>query len=342
MDNLRKALYLYFTPKIGCKRASSIVRKGEWEKINFNDPSISQLVEEEIRKVKKFNISTVTILDEEYPPLLKEIPDPPVILYYKGNLDLDIPVGVVGTRNPTRYGISACQHLVKDLVNYNCEIISGFAYGIDLAAHEETLKQRGKTVAVLACGLDIKYPSSHAHLRSEIVKNGGCVLSEYPLGTLASPYHFPARNRIISGLSMGVLVVEGKRESGSLITAKCALEQGRTVYTVPGSIFEESFEGNHTLIREGGILVRSAEDILLDCAPSFLNFSKQHTPSKKGVETRYSEEENLILNFLSAEGASTDLLISKTGLGVPRILSLLTQLSIKGAVEERGGLYHKA
>lgn len=349
-ENLKKILCLKFSPGIGNVRGRKIL-EGREKNPDFS-PAVMEKSEKEMEKITKKGISVVTLLDENYPPLLKEIYDPPLLLYYQGNLQTDFPLGVVGTRHPSRYGKAACEILARDLAEAGAEIISGFAYGIDATAHRVALKQKGRTLAVLACGLDVNYPASHYQMKREIVERGGCILSELPLGERSSAYNFPSRNRIISGLSLGVLVVEAKIESGSLITARAALEQGRTVYTIPGSIFEESFLGNHTLIREGAVLVRSARDILEDLRV----YRKKSPPEKKSYkpelflpseekkiaepESSLSEEESIIWDSLE-NGTSLELLLSRTGLGTPRVLSLLTQLSLKGKVREEGGVYYR-
>lgn len=354
-ENIKKALFLKFSNGIGNVSAKQIILNNHWDKVNFNDPEIINKVENELNNIENQKINVITLLDTLYPPLLKEIHDPPLLLYYEGNLEAKQPIAVVGTRHPSPYGEKSCRDIVKGLCKYGVEIISGFAYGIDGIAHKTTLENQSKTIAVLACGLDIAYPYAHVKLKNEIIASGGAVISEYPMGTKPQPYHFPIRNRIISGLAQGTIVIEAKIESGALITAKYAGEQGRSVYTIPGSIFQESFYGNHTLIREGGILIRKAEDVLEDLQTfsekklikKTIKLNKEEmqetvrTHADDSLFAYLNEEEKLIMECFS-EKTTLDYLLAKTGFSPSKILSLLTQLNIKGLLEEKGGIYYKS
>jgi DNA processing protein len=208
-------------------------------------------------------ISFVCFWEEAFPPLLRNIPDPPLALFYRGDVSLlkQPAIGVVGARKPTAYGRAACRHLVKQLAQTGMVIVSGLAYGIDAEAHRAALDAGAPTVGVMGCGIDQVYPVFHRRLYAEI-GSSGLLLSEYPPGTPAKPGLFPERNRIISGLSLGVLVVEAAERSGSLITADCALEQGREVFAVPGPIFSEVSAGPHNLLKQGAKLVTNAADVL--------------------------------------------------------------------------------
>ncbi|HCL56697.1 MAG TPA: DNA-protecting protein DprA [Spirochaetia bacterium] len=340
-ENLRKALYLKFYPRIGNRKTKEIIEKSLWDTVDLNQKEAKEKTDAELEKISRLKVSTVTLFDENYPSLLKEIYDPPIVLYYYGSLETALPLGVVGTRKPSRYGVKAVRKLVGDLVCQGVEIVSGLAYGIDTEAHYETLENKGKTLAVMGSGIDITYPSSNQRLRDLILQEGGAVVSEFPIGTKPAPFTFPMRNRIISGLSLGVLVGEAGENSGAIITAKNANDQGRQVFAIPGMIETESFTGNHALIRQGAALVRNAGDILDEI--SFYRQNKLET--KETVKSQpknliLSEEENLVLSLLK-EPVSIDELIQTTGMSVPKILSLLTQLSLKDAVEERGGVYNK-
>lgn len=209
------------------------------------------------------NIATITIYDEQYPPLLKEIAQPPWILYGKGSVSLllENSIGIVGTRKPTPYGRRATQYLTERLVEAGWCVVSGMANGIDGLAHQASLKVGGKTIAVLGTGVDVVYPKNHRPLYEEMVQKG-VVISEMPPGTKPHPGLFPQRNRIISGLSLGIVVVEAAQRSGSLITADYAMEQGREVFAVPGSIFSEQSQGTLHLIQQGAKCVQHEKDIL--------------------------------------------------------------------------------
>ena len=234
---------------------------------------LSYLEKLDIRRVmasyKEKNIRWVPILSSEYPEQLKHIFIPPVVLFYKGDITLlkkYTLLGVVGSRDYTNYGKKVVDVVLSDLLkqtNREIGIISGLAKGIDTEAHLTTIKQSGHTIGVVGTGLDIFYPSKNKMLQ-EIMGRDHLVISEYPIGSQPLKHHFPERNRIIAGLSRGVLVIESKKSSGSLITAYNALEESRDVFVVPGSIFEPHREGNHKLIQLGAILVQTSEDILAE------------------------------------------------------------------------------
>jgi len=218
--------------------------------------------------MQKEHIGALTIDDARYPKLLKEISDPPFFLYVKGKrtdapIDMDKTIAIVGTRKATAYGISMTKQFVRDLVRVGFTIISGMAYGIDAVAHETAIACGGKTIAVLGCGVDICAPYSNAHIYRKLSYEGcGAVVSEMPLGLRPEKGLFVARNRIISGLSLGVVVIEGEKDSGTLITARNAGEQGRDVFAVPGPVTSSTSRGPASLLKNGAILVESAHDIL--------------------------------------------------------------------------------
>ena len=215
--------------------------------------------------LERSGLALVTPADDAYPRLLTEIADPPFVLFAAGSLErLKSPaVGVVGSRAASRYGREVAGRLARDLANAGVTVVSGFARGIDTAAHEAAMTAGGGTVAVLGCGIDVDYPRENVDLKRAMVSGGHLVLSEYAPGEPPSPENFPIRNRIIAGLSAGVVVVEASRRSGSLITARLAADFGRDVFAVPGSVFSETSLGAHELLRDGAILCRGAEDVLL-------------------------------------------------------------------------------
>jgi DNA processing protein len=219
--------------------------------------------EEEVAKAKRLEARILTPVDEEFPRQLLEIYDPPLCLYVRGNASiLSQPgVAVVGTRHPTPYGVGMAERLSCDLSARGIIIISGLARGVDTASHRGTVNAKGKTVAVLGTGADVIYPRENAKLVDQILSLGGAVISEFPLGTAATPQNFPIRNRLISGLSIGVLVLEAGEYSGTRITARCALEQSREVYAVPGNVTNKLSWGPNTLIKQGAKLVATWEDV---------------------------------------------------------------------------------
>jgi DNA processing protein len=247
----------------------------------------------------KAGVEFVCLFDEEYPAALREIPDAPLLLFYRGELGLlkRPAIGVVGSRKPTPYGRAACAHLVKQLSEAGFVIVSGLAYGIDAEAHRSCLRAGGRTVGVLGCGIDQIYPPSNRKLFEEI-GNSGLLLSEHPPGAPPLPGLFPERNRIISGLSLGVLVVEAAARSGSLITADCALEQGREVFAVPGPIFSEVSVGPHNLIKQGAKLVTNSSDMIEEFAHLLPAGSSVAPPSPN---TPCDPEEQTLFALISHE-----------------------------------------
>ena len=231
-------------------------------------PDIRRRIDHQVEVVGRLKIQTVTLFDRLYPTRLRAIPDPPPLLYLSGELSPqdEVAVAIVGGRRATPSGRLVTEEIAKDLAVCGMTIVSGLARGIDAAAHRGALSGKGRTIAVLGCGIDRTYPSEHHALRRSI-ESHGAVISELPIGAAPQGHHFPRRNRIISGLSLGVLVSEAATDSGSLITAKLALEQGREVFAVPGSIKEEACRGSNRLIREGAKLIEGAQDILDEILP---------------------------------------------------------------------------
>jgi len=289
----------------------------------------------EFEKLKKQDISFVTILDEGYPKLLKEVFSPPVVLYYKGDISiLDKPtLAVVGSRKFTVYGKNATEKIVSGLAQAKIVIVSGMALGIDTFAHETALYEKGETVAVLGCGLDKPYPVTNTNLFNKIIKSGGLVMSEYMPGKPPLSQHFPARNRIVSGISKGVLIVEGNIKSGALITARDALEQNRDVFAVPGPIFGESSSGTNQLLKMGANPVTGAEDIL--------EYYGHKTENKRNVQWKpANDNESAIFGVLKNEEFHIDEIIQKSGLDGQTVNSTLTLMEIKGKVKNLGGMIY--
>ncbi len=222
-----------------------------------------ELAQQEIAKVAGCGAKIIALDDPAYPGRLKEIYDPPVVLFVRGSVEvLSAPgIAMVGTRHPTPYGLGMAERLSKDLAARGLVIISGMARGVDTASHRGAISVAGKTVAVFGTGIDVMYPKENSRLAEQILTLGGALISEFPVGTFAAPQNFPIRNRIISGMSAGVLVVEAAEYSGTRITARCALEQDRDVYAVPGNVTNKGSWGPNTLIKQGAKLVATWEDV---------------------------------------------------------------------------------
>ncbi|MGC2198391.1 MAG: DNA-processing protein DprA [Terriglobales bacterium] len=222
-----------------------------------------ELAQEEAAKARSAGVKILSLDDPAYPSRLKEIYDPPLVLYVRGDVEiLSQPgIAVVGTRHPTPYGAGMAERLTIDLAARGLIILSGMARGIDTAAHRGALAAKGRTVAVFGTGADVPYPKENTRLSEQILSLGGALISEFPLGTFPAPQNFPIRNRIISGMSMGVLVVEAAEYSGTRITARCALEQNREVFAVPGNVTNKNSWGPNTLIKQGAKLVATWEDV---------------------------------------------------------------------------------
>ena len=279
------------------------------------------------------NIRKITLQDKNYPAILKEIHNPPKELYIKGEIinQDKVAIGVVGTRKYTQYGKQACLDIAGKLARLGITIVSGLAKGIDTWAHQAALEQGGRTIAVLGSGLDKKsfYPSSNYSLSEKICQQGA-MISEYPPGTRGTQFTFPQRNRIISGLSLGVVVIEAPEESGALITAALALEQNREVFAIPGSIYEKNTQGTNQLIKMGAKLVTDVEDILDE-----LNLSHLLTIEKKKIKPKNKEEE-IILSILSAQPIHIDEIIKNSELPASTVNSVLMILELKKAVRNLG------
>ncbi len=266
---IKQLLEIYKTPKIIWKLSKEelIKAKGIGEIIanQILDERYRKDLEQYIKYMEKYHIGMITILDEDYPRKLRNIYDAPVVLYYKGNrklLSCNKVIAIVGCRNCSKYGENISTKFAHELAKEGICIISGMAKGIDSAAHIGALKEKGKTIAVLGSGLDRIYPSENLKLYNEILENRGVIITEYVIGTNANKMNFPARNRIISGLSDGVIVVEAKEKSGTLITVDFALEQGKDIFVIPGNITSNNSVGTNELIKQGARCVTCVEDIL--------------------------------------------------------------------------------
>jgi DNA processing protein len=287
---------------------------------------------------------TLILCDSErYPPLLAEIPAPPVALYLQGDASvlLSVQLAVVGSRSPTVSGRRTARDFAQHLAHAGLTITSGLAVGIDAAAHEGALAAPGRTIAVMGCGLDQIYPAEHRPLARAIVAQGGALLGEFPPGTPPRRENFPRRNRLISGLSLGTLVVEAARYSGSLITARLATAQGREVFAIPGSIHNPLARGCHELIRQGAKLVESSADVLSELK---IPYEKQdltdgsvgHASPAQGPP-ELDKDYEILLDALGFEPASIDALVERTGLASSNLASMLLILELEGRVGLHAG-----
>jgi len=276
--------------------------------------------------------SLVTLADPDYPALLQSIYDPPYLLFYRGKLPAagDLCIAMVGSRQATPYGQHVAAALAGELADEGAWVVSGLARGIDTCSHRGCLGAGGKTAAILGCGLDLYYPRENRGLYDQISASGA-VISEFPLGTPPLPLHFPARNRIISGLSRGVVVVEAALKSGSLITADFALEQGRDVFAVPGPVTSAMSGGTHRLIKQGAKLAESGRDILEEYLP-------QPGQAKGEVDLfSYTREEREVLELIAAGAAHFDYLAVRSGMETGRLAGLLTVWEIQGLIKSLPG-----
>ncbi|NEX19656.1 DNA-protecting protein DprA [Thiorhodococcus mannitoliphagus] len=301
-------------------------------------------IEASLRWAERTDAYVLTLADAAYPPALREIPDPPPLLYVRGDLSLltEPQLAIVGSRNPTPGGREITRELARALAAYGLVITSGMATGIDGIAHEAALEV-GRTVAVLGTGPDLVYPAAHRELAHRIVESGALV-SELPPGQGPLPQNFPRRNRIISGLCLGVLVTEAALKSGSLITARMALEQGREVFAVPGSIRSPLAQGCHSLIRDGAKLIQSPDEILTELAPQLKALIAADAGAAasqiRPLEAALDEGQKALLDAMGFDPVAPDELIARTGLTADRISSMLLLMEIEGHVSSvPGGRY---
>ena len=316
----------------------------------LHDTEILDKAQAEIERLEAFGAQVITLADETYPQMLREIYDPPIALYIQGDLNAALAspaIAVVGSRRCSTYGTNAANFLARELAAHGVTIVSGLARGIDGAAHRGALEAGGKTVGVIGTGLDVIYPKEHKKLAEELIATGA-IVSEFPLGTPPLAQNFPYRNRVISGLCLGVLVVEASEHSGSLITARLASEQGREVFAVPGNITSQTSFGPNYLIKDGAKLVQHWRDVieefpqqikeaLLGVEPS--SKTKDITPIQPAFEeVALSPNEQKLLALLAADVAShIDELLLSSGLSSPELTSALLGLEMKDRIKALPG-----
>lgn len=294
-----------------------------------------EFVNSQLAILESSSFKMITIFDENYPPRLKNIYDPPVVIFHQGEFipEDDDAIAVVGTRTPTSYGKGVAEVLVKGLVEQNLTIVSGFARGIDTSAHKAALKSGGRTIAVLGNGLDRVYPAENRRLRNQILESG-VYFSEFPFGTKPDAVNFPRRNRIISGLSLGVVVIEAGERSGALITAYYALDQNREVFAVPGRIFDAKSAGTNGLIQKGAKLVENVDDILseIEANRKFIT-----VPRQVEIEFKFEGDEKVVYETLSHDPIHIDSISEKINRTSYEVLSILLSLELKGAIRQLAG-----
>jgi len=310
-----------------------------------------ELAQEELAHTAAAGAQVLTLDHAAYPPRLKEIYDPPPILYVRGNVEvLSRPgIAMVGTRHPTPYGTGMAERLATDLAAHGLVIFSGMARGVDTASHRGALAGKGSTVAVFGTGIDVPYPKENTRLSEQILGSGGALISEFPLSTFPAPQNFPIRNRIISGISIGVLVVEAAEYSGTRITARCALEQSRDVFAVPGNVTNKNSWGPNTLIKQGAKLVATWEDIWEELPENVrLSLTPTETVASPGGETaslfandaKLSPHESRILALLKAdESMQIDEIVERLEpeLSSSEIFAALFELELAGKVRQLPG-----
>ena len=360
MDSIRPWLHLKSVPGVGnllCKRLidrfgspQDVLQASAQRLLQVNGMTRRQVaaiqthkpedIEAELTLAAKRDYRFVVLTDPDYPRLLREIPDPPPLLYVYGRLERDSAnLAIVGSRNATGYGVRTTDDLCRSLATRNLTIVSGMARGIDTAAHEGALSAGGKTIAVLGSGLARIYPSENRRLFHRIAENGA-VVSEFPLQAGPEAHHFPIRNRIISGMSLGTVVVEASRNSGSLITARLAAEQNREVFAVPGSVQSFKSAGSHSLIKQGAKLVEHAQDVIEELLP--LGSLDQGTEDKFGNQSSrqlelLSDDEARVYQALDPYPMHIDELARKISMEPGKLLSLLLKLELNGMVQQSPG-----
>lgn len=370
---MREWIALNMTPGVGPRAATKLLERfgsaesvfaatrAELESLRLRPEAVESIMARdlferasaEIERVRSLGADILLLDDGVYPQLLREIFDPPITLYVKGewSLCLEGPcVGVVGSRRASTYGQNAAVMLARDLAERGVTIISGLARGIDAAAHRGALEAGGRTVAVMGTGLDQVYPRDHKKLADEILERGGALVSEFPLETPPAPQNFPYRNRVISGLSLGVLIVEAAENSGSLITARLALEQGREVFAVPGNITSRNSFGTNYLIKGAGAkLVQQWQDIAMELPPEIAARLLPPETKKSGASDTLTKQLELVPSELSVTEQSVwkllsadsplhiDALAEETMLSVPELTSALLALEMRELVRQLPG-----
>ncbi len=295
-----------------------------------------KFAEDQLRFAQKDDIQIVTFWDRSYPEILKKIYDPPIVLFVKGRLEISDGIAIVGTRSPSKTGQWAAEHFSKGFVENDITVVSGMARGIDTWAHRGAVQHNGRTIAVLGSGVDVIYPPENRKLYHQIIEQGA-VISEFPIRTEPKSVHFPRRNRIISGLSLGTVVVEAGQKSGALITAYMALEQGREVFAIPGSIRNLKSRGTHRLIKEGAKLVENVEDVYAEI-PGLKKKGVEKKKQRTDVAELLSTSEMQLWNVLSDEPTHIDQIAEQAKIHTSEALSHLLSMELKNCVRQLSGM----
>lgn len=341
-SRLQNLLQFFGSPEnILSKSAGELKRvEGVGDEIARKISSLSdgKKAKQELEKAEESGIHILTLNEEEYPFLLKQIYDPPIVLYIKGKIlkEEKNSIGIVGSRRPSIQGRLNAEKFALELASRGWAVVSGMARGIDTSAHRGALKAKGRTIAVLGSGIDVVYPPENKGLMKEVEKDG-MVISEFPLGTLPNRENFPRRNRVISGLSLGIIVVEAAEKSGALITASFALEQGREVFAVPGNVNLPTTKGCHQLIKDGAKLVHGIEDILEEFGSVPNSWTQDSKDKEKQDNLPLEKEERKIYELLTKEPVHIDELSNISGVEPQKLSSVLLKLEIRGLLKQLPG-----
>jgi DNA processing protein len=286
----------------------------------------------ELATLEKIGARIITEQDPYYPAAIRPLPDAPPVLFVRGDLipEDKFSIAIVGSRRASEYGLSLSNRFARELCSHGLAVVSGGARGVDTRAHRGALESGGRTIAFLGCGVDVNYPSDNRLLFQQIADQGGAVVSEYPLGTQPEPWRFPDRNRLISGISLGVLVIESPPDSGSLITARTAGEQGRDVFAIPGPIGDGRNSGCHKLIQDGAKLVECVDDILNELGVSGTHSASASPALSPPPPSHLPPEQRQVLEMLTLQPRHMDSLIAESGLTSPQVSGILTLLEMRG------------
>lgn len=333
------ALALFYQGAYGSIK-SAWEKHGDWKKA-WDDVRHGARIdpEQEWRRLQEQDVRLLLAADDAFPPLLREIPVAPFGIYAKGPFHFNQPaIAIVGTRRATTEGRRIAEQLAEELGRHSITIISGLALGIDGAAHRGALAGHGTTIAVLPTGLDRIYPPHHTNLASDIIKANGTLISEYPFNTPSFPLHFLERNRIVSGLASGTVVIEAPLKSGALVTARLAMDQNRDVFVVPGPVSHPNYQGSHRLIQQGASLITCAKDV---CEHLNIPFRAPHDTADYANNPNLSPEERRILQCLADAGAplAIDTITELTTLELHVVNQTVASLTINGMIKETGGGY---
>lgn len=345
-DDSSVSLRLAFPEAVLCASRDELIQNGCSPQLadairRGPDSPACRSIERELKAIEHERVEVLSFLDPTYPARLKMIADLPPLLYITGTLTGQdaLAVAIVGARRATAAGRAMTEELSHDLAGAGMTVVSGLARGVDAAAHRGALAAQGRTIAVLGCGIDRTYPPEHERLRRQIEEQGA-ILSEVPMGAPPHSHHFPRRNRIISGLSLGVIVTEAAIGSGSLITARLAAEQGREVFAVPGFVKEDTSRGTNALLKEGAALIERAQDVIDVILPQLepgLRLRLQPSREKNEQRDHLSGEEQRVYDALSYDPRTVDDVIVTTGLSVPTVMASLLSLELRQRVKQLPG-----